>query len=67
MPSDTKETPKDMVDESPKSDITLVHKTDSGWGIGGGIQNFASLSFMHAAGEYTVVTGKKGRKEEFKE
>ena len=30
--------------------------------VSGGIQNFASLSFLHAAGEYMVVTGKKARK-----
>ena len=35
--------------------------------VGGGIQNFAGLSFLHAAGGYMVVTGKKGRKEELKE
>ena len=67
MLSDTKATPREMVDESPSSDITLVHQTDSGWDVGGGIKNFSSLSILQAAGEYTVITGKKGQKEELKE
>ena len=59
-----KDSRKDLVDESPRSKITLVYQTDSGWDVGGGIQSLASLSFSQAAGGYTVVTGKKGSKEE---
>lgn len=55
------------MDESPRSDITLVYHTDGGWDVGGGIQSLASLSFSHAADGYTVVTGKEGRKEELKD